>query len=416
MWRRVSFVAVFSFSCLLIHPTMIFGQDVGEAARQERARKDAQNKNKKHVYTEDDLTKAHILTDDDKARYEAKRKKPTGLEQSNEPLDAGLNPTPIPLGDIARKLRKQKQETEAARRAMEQAMHAPEFHLPFAKPALAAPARPLSVQPPHPVEKRNLPIVKSSPFTPKFSSPEFNAQPPVVQKPAAPVAPVAPNPAVTSHPLGDPDPSAEPRPPVASNLPVGPKSSEAAHAPANPIATTVPPKKLAASSPSIACATVRSSIVKVAPRTEPTVSKTLKPVAPPSVNSGMWHVVVQPGDSLWKLAERNWGTGTRWHELLSVNPSISNPDHIRVGDEIYLPSKAATTSQASSPSEDRGTEMQQSNRYQIREGDTLSGVAQQFLGNAHYWSCIAHSNPDISDPNLIYAGRNLLIPAGCPAP
>jgi nucleoid-associated protein YgaU len=48
-------------------------------------------------------------------------------------------------------------------------------------------------------------------------------------------------------------------------------------------------------------------------------------------------VRVEHGDSLWKLAKEHLGSGTRWRELAEMNPEISNPGLIRVGDMIRLP-------------------------------------------------------------------------------
>jgi nucleoid-associated protein YgaU len=59
---------------------------------------------------------------------------------------------------------------------------------------------------------------------------------------------------------------------------------------------------------------------------------------PEPVDSGMAAVVtVERGDSLWKLAKRYLGKGTRWRELAALNTQISNADVIRAGEWICLP-------------------------------------------------------------------------------
>ena len=45
--------------------------------------------------------------------------------------------------------------------------------------------------------------------------------------------------------------------------------------------------------------------------------------------------------------------------------------------------------------------------YRIRTGDTLSGIAQRYGTSV---SALMRSNPNISNPNLIYAGRTLSVP------
>jgi nucleoid-associated protein YgaU len=121
----------------------------------------------------------------------------------------------------------------------------------------------------------------------------------------------------------------------------------------------------------------------------------IAPAAPPKLNV----VVVKPGDSLWKLAEENLGKGTRWRELLAVNPAIVDANRIDAGSQIFLPSIASSFRTAT--------------RIIVRKGDTLSQIAQTQFGRASLWSCIAHANPAIHDANVIFEGQVLLIPASC---
>ena len=110
-------------------------------------------------------------------------------------------------------------------------------------------------------------------------------------------------------------------------------------------------------------------------------------------------ITVQPGDSLWKLAERNLGQGLRWHDLLSVNPGILNPDHIVAGTQLYLPAAVTPFGVAA--------------KLTVRPGDTLWSIAQAQFGRASAWSCIAQANPAIRDANRIYPGQSLTLPASC---
>src|ERR1700684_1857026 len=50
----------------------VWAQDVAEVARQAQAREHHQTKHKKHVYTEEDLKRARILTREDQEMLEAK--------------------------------------------------------------------------------------------------------------------------------------------------------------------------------------------------------------------------------------------------------------------------------------------------------------------------------------------------------
>src|SRR5690348_6280670 len=215
-------------------------QDVAEAARQERARKETQQKKSKHVYTAEDLKREHILTPEDRAQLEARKSQqpstPTNAQPSQDAVagsaiaqdvngsavspdaDASAsstNSTNVPLGDVARRLRKEKQSQQLQRSA--------EFHLPFADaPVLAspkAPAQPLVppgvtvpptvVNPAPRVVAPLRPFVKRSPFerprvlpAPSAAPNAFSAAPPALTPaPRAPrllpdptIARVAPSP------------------------------------------------------------------------------------------------------------------------------------------------------------------------------------------------------------------------------
>jgi LysM repeat protein len=54
--------------------------------------------------------------------------------------------------------------------------------------------------------------------------------------------------------------------------------------------------------------------------------------------------------------------------------------------------------------------------YRVRSGDSLSGIANRFYHHASDWQYLYHENDKtISNPNLIYVGQRLFIPATVPA-
>lgn len=329
-------------------------QSVAEAARQERARKETQQKKSKHVYTAEDLKREHILTPEDRAQLEARKKQqpavPSKPQQAQDAVAASAAPqdanrsavaaapnaaTPstnsanAPLGDVARRLRVQKESQQLQRSA--------EFHLPFADaPVLASPKAP------------------AQPLVP----PAVTVAPPtVVQLAPRVVAPLRPF--VKRSPFERP--RVLPAPPVVS----APRALRPA-----PLAPRVLP------APS-------------APRVSPS----------PAISGKLIMVTVRPGDSLWKFAAARLGDGHRWQELLALNPGLSNPNVLQIGSEMVLPASLAPPPAPT--------------KYTVRHGDTLWTIAEEQLGHGSAWSCIAHANPDLPDANLIQEGQVLLVPASC---
>ena len=107
--------------------------------------------------------------------------------------------------------------------------------------------------------------------------------------------------------------------------------------------------------------------------------------------------VVQPGDTLAKIAYRY---GTTVSALVTAN-NIANPNVIYAGQVLVLPN--CTTPPPPTPTPPPST-----TTYVVQPGDTLGEIAQMYGTTV---SGLAALN-NISNPNLIYAGQVLLVPAG----
>jgi nucleoid-associated protein YgaU len=112
---------------------------------------------------------------------------------------------------------------------------------------------------------------------------------------------------------------------------------------------------------------------------------------------------ILPGDSLWKLARRHLGSGSRWNELLASNPAISDPNHIQPGAMLVVPA----------------TELRSRVRpssITIQSADSLWKIAASQLGSGAAWPCIAQANPQLRDANRLHPGQILSIPVSCARP
>lgn len=135
---------------------------------------------------------------------------------------------------------------------------------------------------------------------------------------------------------------------------------------------------------------------------------------------------LRPAESLWSIAEQTLGDGQRWEEIAALNEgrtmtdgSIFRTEHpIQPGWLLTLPTAADTAGMpaqgtATGPGGDTGTE------YSVRQGDSLTSIAADQLGNADRYTEIFELNrgkalPDgagtFTDPDLIHPGQRLALP------
>ena len=114
-------------------------------------------------------------------------------------------------------------------------------------------------------------------------------------------------------------------------------------------------------------------------------------------------VTVAAGQTLWGLAEEYLGDGMAFKEIAELNYGVSQADGmaldrthvIQPGWVLKLPAKAS---------------VQVPKIYTVKAGDTLSSIADRYLGDAGLYEQIAALNPSISDPDAINVGQKIRLP------
>lgn len=124
----------------------------------------------------------------------------------------------------------------------------------------------------------------------------------------------------------------------------------------------------------------------------------LPPPPPPPPSRGY---VIQPGDTLIKLAERFYGDWSQWTRIRDANPGI-DPDNLQIGQTINIPMAAPTT-------------MLSPRQYTVAAEDTLAKIAARFLNNGA--RCVEIQKPDGTsfteqEAADLQIGQVVLIPRG----
>lgn len=107
---------------------------------------------------------------------------------------------------------------------------------------------------------------------------------------------------------------------------------------------------------------------------------------------------VGPGDTLWRIAESNYGDGRYFHVLLSANPKLRDtPNKLPRGQRIEVPPMY---------------KILESRSDLVEYGDSLWKLAEEKLGNGLRWRELSNSNKNWSkSPSIIYPLQHLLGPA-----
>ncbi len=122
---------------------------------------------------------------------------------------------------------------------------------------------------------------------------------------------------------------------------------------------------------------------------------------------------VQKGDTFESLARKKLGTATAWREIQRLNPTIE-PQRLRAGDEIVLPTTAALAARASARGAVLGKPLAEApagkRLYTVKKGDNYERIARAELGSSRRWKEVHELNPQV-DPAKLQLGMRLRLPA-----
>ena len=104
-------------------------------------------------------------------------------------------------------------------------------------------------------------------------------------------------------------------------------------------------------------------------------------------------VVVEEGDSLWRLAERHLGSGIAYKRIIEANKGLTENTVLSAGLVLKIPMNAEKKS-AAAPAAPAVARSGRS--YQIQDGDSLWRIASDQLGDGTRWKEIESANPGVN--------------------
>ena len=190
---------------------------------------------------------------------------------------------------------------------------------------------------------------------------------------------------------------AQPPTPAPAPLEATPVSPE--DGPSQPVSTAPPPATTEAPAPTATAPSAATPAPASQPQPAPTRTVT--------------HAVGK-SETLYGLAQRYLGNGSRWPKLLAANQDVlSNPEDLRPGMVLKIPGVTAPVAETPAPAavtphqDDTG----HMDTYRVQAGDTLSSIARDVLGSAGAWRRLYEANRDhLQSPELLRQGQQLRIP------
>ncbi|HVA23490.1 MAG TPA: LysM peptidoglycan-binding domain-containing protein, partial [Chloroflexota bacterium] len=139
---------------------------------------------------------------------------------------------------------------------------------------------------------------------------------------------------------------------------------------------------------------------------------------PKSPSTSEIQYIVQPGDNLWAISRRFYGTGLEYPRLVEANVGrqmadgrvFSRDGVIHSGWVLRVPLPSTAVEEVDGQA-----------FYTVETGDTLSGIAARLLGDEAKWPEIFQLNAGkasvkgrgvLTDPDVIWPGLRLELPAG----
>lgn len=123
---------------------------------------------------------------------------------------------------------------------------------------------------------------------------------------------------------------------------------------------------------------------------------------------------VRSGDTLERIAEREFGKKSLWTAIAEANP-LRDPRRLKPGDVIRLPIDPDNVQgkpvAGDGPSDPAPAKPAGPVEYVVRPGDTLTGIARSYYGSQGFDEFIFFNNRDVLDsPDELKVGMTLKLP------
>ncbi|OGK62374.1 hypothetical protein A2334_02880 [Candidatus Roizmanbacteria bacterium RIFOXYB2_FULL_38_10] len=121
--------------------------------------------------------------------------------------------------------------------------------------------------------------------------------------------------------------------------------------------------------------------------------------------------IVEEGEDLWQIAEKNYGSGYNAYDIAQAN-NLKEPYILIKGQQLVIPSvpkRFPTQGEITPTAASTGQVTLTNNTYVVQPGDYLFLIAQKIYGDGNMMRRIIEANK-ISEPYNVEVGQTLTIP------
>lgn len=156
--------------------------------------------------------------------------------------------------------------------------------------------------------------------------------------------------------------------------------------------------------PAASPSTVASRVPEKKDESRPIQAKKAVPMKAAAVH------VIKPGDTLGHIAQKYYGSASKWSRIADANPTI-DVNALRVGQELQIPARVVSAT-AGSTSGKRQLPRPTGRTHTIDEGETLSSIAEDHLGDQIHWYRLYELNKDRigNSPDRLVVGMVIAVP------
>ncbi|MBI2103759.1 LysM peptidoglycan-binding domain-containing protein [Candidatus Woesebacteria bacterium] len=132
-----------------------------------------------------------------------------------------------------------------------------------------------------------------------------------------------------------------------------------------------------------------------------------QPTEQPTIKRGEGSVeyTVAKGETLWGIAEKQYGSGYNWVDIAKEN-KLANPNHVEADQKLTIPDVEPKTPTVKTS---ETSENSRSSTYTVKAGDSLWNISVRTYADGYQWTKIASAN-DLKNPDLIHSGNILTLP------